>query len=78
MRSIAGEVALITGAGQGIGRQLALIMGKLGAIVVCIDVNEDSNNETVKMVQEAGGMSFGYVCDVSQREQIETVARAIR
>ena len=53
-------------------------MGKLGAIVVCCDINEETNNETVKMVHENGGMGFGYVCDVSMREQVEAVAKAIR
>jgi all-trans-retinol dehydrogenase (NAD+) len=49
----------------------------LGAIVVCVDINEDSNQETVKLVQEAGGMAFGYTCDVSLREQVESLNKAI-
>lgn len=77
-KSVAGDVALITGAGQGIGRQLARVLGKLGTIVVCVDVNEETNLETVKIVQEEGGMAFGYKCDVSIREQVDNLAKAIR
>ena len=58
-RPVAGEVALVTGAGQGIGRQIAYRLAKLGAIVVCVDINEDTNNETVRTIQDANGVSFG-------------------
>ena len=38
-----GEVVLVTGAGHGIGREVALQMAKLGAIVICIDKNVENN-----------------------------------
>ena len=47
-KSIAGEIVLITGAGSGIGRLMALKMAKLGAVVVSWDVNAKGNEETVK------------------------------
>ena len=58
-RSVAGEVALVTGAGQGIGRQIAYQLGKLKATVICVDINEESNNETVKHIQDTDGVAFG-------------------
>ena len=40
---ITGEVVLVTGAGHGIGREVALQMAKLGAIIICVDKNVESN-----------------------------------
>ena len=58
-RPVAGEVALVTGAGQGIGRQIAYQLGKLKATVICVDINEETNNETVKHIQDTDGVAFG-------------------
>lgn len=44
----------ITGAGHGIGRELAIQYANLGAIVVCVDINEKGNEETVKMIKSNG------------------------
>ena len=76
-RSVAGEVALITGAGNGIGRDLALQMGRLGAIAVCVDIKEAANNETVKMVQDEGNVAFGYQCDVSDNAQVASMCAKV-
>ena len=59
LRPIAGEVVLVTGAGQGIGREVAFQMSKLGAVIVCVDINEESNNDTVQAIQDMNGVSFG-------------------
>lgn len=77
-RSVAGEVALVTGAGQGIGRQIAYQLGKLKATVICVDINEESNNETVKHIQDTDGVAFGYKCDVSRKEHVEELANKIQ
>ena len=58
-RPVAGEVVLITGAGQGIGRQLAYQFGKLKSTVICVDINEETNAETVKHIQDTDGVAFG-------------------
>ena len=57
-KSISGEVALVTGAGQGIGRALALELAKKGAIVICVDIRQDTNEETVRLVQENRSVAF--------------------
>lgn len=70
MKSIAGEIALVTGGGGGLGRLIALRIANLGAIVVIWDVNKEGTEETVKLVQAAGGTCYGYVCDLCDREDV--------
>ena len=45
-------MALVTGAGQGIGREVALQMARLGAVIVAVDINEETNNDTVRVIQQ--------------------------
>ena len=42
---------------------------------MCIDINEATNNDTVKMVQEEGNVAFGFQCDVSDCAHVESIAR---
>ena len=56
------KVALITGAGSGIGRQTALLFSKEGAAVVCVDVNEKAAQETARMISN----SIALKADVSK------------
>uniref|UniRef100_A0A8C5UZD9 Short chain dehydrogenase/reductase family 16C member 5 n=1 Tax=Microcebus murinus TaxID=30608 RepID=A0A8C5UZD9_MICMU len=74
-KSVAGEVVLITGAGSGLGRLLALRFARLGSVLVLWDVNREGNEETSKMAQEAGATRVhAYTCDCSQREEVYRVA----
>lgn len=59
-RDVSNDVVLITGAGHGIGKELAQQYAKLGATVVCWDVNEPTNQETVKLIKSQGGKAHGY------------------
>ncbi|XP_071442015.1 short-chain dehydrogenase/reductase family 16C member 6-like [Hetaerina americana] len=54
-KSVEGEIVLVTGAGHGIGRQLALKFASLGATVVCWDINSAGNAETVALIAERQG-----------------------
>jgi NAD(P)-dependent dehydrogenase (short-subunit alcohol dehydrogenase family) len=60
------KVALITGAGSGIGRQAALLFSREGAAVLVVDVNDTGGNETVDMVKQAGGRAAYCRADVSK------------
>lgn len=78
-KSITGETVLITGTGHGIGRELALQFSKLGATVICIDVNKTSNEETVKSIAERGySKAYNFECDVSKREDVLLLAKEIQ
>ncbi|XP_055528018.1 short-chain dehydrogenase/reductase family 16C member 6-like isoform X2 [Wyeomyia smithii] len=72
------DVVLVTGAGHGIGRCLAQQYAQLGATVVCLDINDKMNNDTVASIKQQRGNAFGYVCDVTNREQIIEIAKTIK
>ena len=71
--SFQGKVALITGAGSGIGRATALAFGAAGAAVVVSDVNETGGQETVALVQQAGGQARFIGADVSRPDEVEAL-----
>jgi 3-oxoacyl-[acyl-carrier protein] reductase len=71
MDEFAGKVALITGAGRGIGRELALAFSSLGAYVAANDINPINLDGTVSQVAQAGGSAMGFVFDVAKRMPIE-------
>ena len=61
-----GKVALITGAGGGIGGESALLFAAEGAAVVAVDVDESAANECARRVKAAGGRALSIFADVSQ------------
>ena len=68
----------LTGAGSGLGRLMALKFARLGATVVCVDINETSNDETVQKIKSEGFKAYGYKCDCSSREDIYRVAEFVK
>jgi NAD(P)-dependent dehydrogenase (short-subunit alcohol dehydrogenase family) len=69
--SCAGKVAFVTGAANGIGRAAALAFAREGAGVVVADVSEQGNQETARLVEEAGGRALAIRCDVSRAEDVK-------
>lgn len=77
--SFQGKIALITGAGSGIGRATALAFGAAGATVVVSDVHETGGQETVAQVAQAGGEAFFVGADVSRPDEVEAlIAETVR
>ena len=77
-KSLVGEVAVITGAGHGLGREFALQLSQLGVKVMCWDINAKTCHETAKQVRDMGGDAESFQCDVSNREQVANTARLMR
>lgn len=69
--SFTGKVAFVTGAANGIGRAAALAFAREGASVVVADVSEQGKQETVHMIEEAGGRALVVQCDVARAEDIK-------
>ncbi|XP_055140792.1 epidermal retinol dehydrogenase 2 isoform X1 [Symphalangus syndactylus] len=78
-KNVAGEIVLITGAGSGLGRLLALQFARLGSFLVLWDINKEGNEETCKMAREAGATRVhAYTCDCSQKEEVYRVADQVK
>jgi len=69
--TLAGKVALVTGAGQGIGRAAALALAEAGADVVVNDVRPEGANETAALVEKCGRRVLVVAADVTVVGQIE-------
>jgi NAD(P)-dependent dehydrogenase (short-subunit alcohol dehydrogenase family) len=67
-----GKVAFITGSAGGIGRATALAFAREGAAVVLADLMEADNQQTARLIQEAGGRALAIRCDVTRGESIQT------
>ncbi|KAI8438952.1 hypothetical protein MSG28_011265 [Choristoneura fumiferana] len=78
MKSLHGETILITGAGNGLGRELAIQFAELGATVVCWDKDARRNDAVVKEIRSKDGECFGYTVDVTAREQVLALAALMR
>lgn len=71
-----GKVALITGAGSGIGRAIALLFAREGAKVSIGDLNPDSTAETVRMVEEQNGIAFAVRLNVTLAQEVDAAVKA--
>lgn len=76
MGGLVGKVAIVTGAGQGVGRGIALALGKAGASVVVCGRTLAKCAQTVAEIEAAGGSAIAMACDVSVRDQVEQMLLA--
>ncbi|HEV2398302.1 MAG TPA: glucose 1-dehydrogenase [Candidatus Sulfotelmatobacter sp.] len=65
-----GKVALVTGAGSGIGQAIALAFAAHGATIRTVDVNEQGAGETRQKIVSAGGKASVHLCDVTDQRQV--------
>ena len=73
MQRLKGKVALITGAGSGIGRAEAVLFAREGAKVIVADINEEKGKETVKEIISNGGEAVFMKLDVTDPKQWQEV-----
>jgi meso-butanediol dehydrogenase / (S,S)-butanediol dehydrogenase / diacetyl reductase len=73
MERLGGRMAIVTGGGSGIGRAIALALGREGAMVVVGDRDADAAKETCSSVIETGARAEPAVCDVSDEESVESM-----
>jgi NAD(P)-dependent dehydrogenase (short-subunit alcohol dehydrogenase family) len=69
------KVAIITGAGSGIGREAALIFAREGGRMVVADLNDQAGEATVAAIRESGGAAFYVHADVSKAASVENMVR---
>jgi NAD(P)-dependent dehydrogenase (short-subunit alcohol dehydrogenase family) len=67
------KIGIVTGAGQGIGRAIAMSYAREGATVVVADFNEEMGSETVRMIEAAGGTAIFSFGDVSKEESVKAM-----
>jgi glucose 1-dehydrogenase len=68
-----GKVAIVTGAGMGMGAATARVLAGYGAKVVVADINRAAARETCEAITAAGGSAHAVLCDVAEEDQVEAM-----
>jgi NAD(P)-dependent dehydrogenase (short-subunit alcohol dehydrogenase family) len=73
---LTGKAAIVTGAGNGIGRAIATLFASVGAAVLCTDLNSVAAQDTAQIILRAGGRALALRCDVSLEADTRAAAEA--
>jgi NAD(P)-dependent dehydrogenase (short-subunit alcohol dehydrogenase family) len=71
------KTAVITGGGSGIGKAIALLFAKQGAMVHLLDLNADAAKDTVTQINNEKGIAFSWACDVTDQLNVKEVMEKI-
>ncbi len=74
---LSGRTAIVTGASRGIGREIALALGRAGAQVACVARGVEQLAATAEEINTAGGVAEVFACDVSDAAAVEGVMEAV-
>lgn len=77
MFNLQNKQAVITGAGSGIGRAVALVFAQQGAMVHILDLNEQQATALVSEIETAGGKAVAHTADVANQEMIKSIFQKI-
>lgn len=75
MKNLENKVAIVTGAGSGIGRAISLLFASEGASVVVSDINEKGGSETVSQIKSGGGDAMFVKADTSKPSENESLVQ---
>ncbi|MCA9125942.1 MAG: 3-oxoacyl-[acyl-carrier-protein] reductase [Planctomycetales bacterium] len=75
---LSGQVAMVTGASQGLGQACARHLAACGAQVLCIARNAEKLAETVEAIVSSGGQAIAKSCDVSSRESVKELFNQVQ
>ena len=76
MSDLTSKVALVTGAGVGIGRAIALVLAREGASVLVADLNSETASETADLIRQQGGIAETFCGDVSDESQVAAMTQS--
>ncbi|MFN5707907.1 MAG: 3-oxoacyl-[acyl-carrier-protein] reductase [Planctomycetota bacterium] len=75
--NLSGQNAIVTGASQGLGRAMAIALGRSGARVACVARNAAKLEETVASIRAAGGQAESLAGDVSRRDVVDGIVEKV-
>lgn len=78
MEHFDGKIALVTGAGSGIGQSVAILYASHGANVIVSDVNDEAGQETVSQIKKMGGNALYIRADVSKSEECRNLIEKVQ
>jgi len=73
MARLEGKVAIVTGAGRGVGRGISLAFSKEGAKVVIAEIDSEAARSTADEIRQLGGTALAVTCDVSNEKDIQNM-----
>ncbi|GIX99529.1 hypothetical protein CEXT_729301 [Caerostris extrusa] len=77
-KSLKEEIVLVTGAANGLGKELALKFAKEGAVLVLWDVDEKGIQNVSSEIKSRGGAAHAYLCDISDNDQVQQVGKRVQ